>query len=161
VPESLEQLTDAVASARESYHKLVLLIGPSGSGKTGLLRALAASKGYAYLNINLALSERMLELTRIQRARQVDRLMKEIVDEATADVILLDNLEILFAPALQVDPLRLLQSTSRNRVIVAAWNGTYRDGVLSYAEPQHPEHRSYREISAATVLLNEDAKPHS
>ncbi len=41
------------------------------------------------------------------------------------DVVLLDNLEILFDTALEVEPLRLLQVSSRNRTIVASWNGSY------------------------------------
>ena len=56
---------------------------------------------------------------------------------------LVDNTEILFDLALQQDPLRLLQHASRNRTIVASWNGTVDDRYLSYADPGHPEHRRY------------------
>ena len=38
--------------------------------------------------------------------------------------MLLDHLEILFDPALEQDPLRLLQGVSRDRTVVAAWPGT-------------------------------------
>ncbi len=47
------------------------------------------------------------------------------------------------------DPLRLLQSISRSRTVVAVWSGILEDGSLTYAVPGHPEHRRY----AATDLL--------
>jgi hypothetical protein len=57
--------------------------------------------------------------------------------------VVLDNLEILFDKDLQQDPLRLLQSISRNRAVVASWNGIMNSGRLFYAEPEHPEYRNY------------------
>ena len=57
------------------------------------------------MNVNLELSKRMLELTRTQRSRQVERLLKEVIAAAPGDVVLLDNLEILFDTGLEVEPL--------------------------------------------------------
>jgi len=150
VPNSLNQ---AIKDAGQRYHRLVLLIGASGAGKTDLLRSLAGSEGYAYLNVNLHLSQRMVELTKAQRARQADRLMEELIGSQATGVVILDNLEMLFDPALKLDPLKLLQGVSRNRTIVASWNGSYGEGTLTYAQPDHPEYRSYREIDAITVPL--------
>jgi hypothetical protein len=72
-----EQLNQATEQAQRSFHRLVLLVGPSGAGKTGLLRQLAESRGCAYLNVNLQLSQRMLELLRNRRPRQVDQRYPE------------------------------------------------------------------------------------
>jgi hypothetical protein len=63
-------------------------------------------------------------------------------------VVLLDNLEILFDLHLKQNPLGCLQGLSRNRTIVAAWNGTIAGAepplaTLIYATPGHPEYRSY------------------
>jgi hypothetical protein len=78
----------------------------------------------------------------------------EIVGEATGDLpaatlaaqaglVLLDNIEILFDVHLKQDPLRLLQRLSRNKTVVAAWNGTIVDGHMTYAVPDHHEYRRY------------------
>ena len=154
-------LNQAIKDAAQRYHRLVLLVGPSGAGKTGLLRSLAESGGHTYLNVNLLLSQRMVELTRAQRARQADRLMKELVGSQTTEVVLLDNLEILFDPSLKIDPLALLQGVSRNQTILASWNGAYVEGALTYAKPDHPEYRSYREIDAITVPLETSETMHN
>src|SRR5438445_11108799 len=102
------RLNEAIRQAAGQYYRLVILAGLPGSGKTGTLQAVAQQNGYPYLNVNMELSKKMLELTRSQRSRQVERLLKDVIASAAGDVVLLDNLEILFDTALEVEPLRLL-----------------------------------------------------
>ncbi len=96
----------------------------------------------------------MLELTERQRAIRLAELLDDIVREAETDeenpavaepvaMVLLDNIEIVFDPGLEQDPLVLLQGLSRHRVVVAAWPGAVAEGHLTYAVPGHPEHRRY------------------
>jgi len=75
---------------------------------------------------------------------RVAGLLSDIIREQKSEPILLDNIELLFADQLAQDPLRLLQSVARNRVIVAAWPGNF-DGIcLTYGEPSHGEARRYQ-----------------
>src|SRR5581483_5340914 len=115
------------------------------------LQSVAQKLSCPLINVNLELSKRMLELTRIQRSRQVERLLKDVIAAAPGDVVLLDNLEILFDPALEVEPLRLLQVSSRNRTVVASWNGNFKDGTLTYAEPGHPEFIQFKQTDAVVI----------
>ena len=94
----------------------------------------------------------MLDLTERQRSLQLPRLLGEIVNETEGDVALLDNVEILFDVALKQDPLRLLQGLSRNKTIIASWNGSIDKDSLTYAVPGHPEYRRYssRDLLIAT-----------
>ena len=85
----------------------------------------------------------MLELTERQRALQLPRLLREIVGNGIGEMILLDNIEVIFDVGLKQDPLRLLQGLSRNKTVVAAWNGNIVEGSLTYAAPDHPEYRRY------------------
>ena len=80
-------------------------------------------------------------------------ILDQIADQAQAPVVL-DNLEILFDKDLQQDPLRLLQSISRNRAVVASWNGIMNSGRLLYAETGHPEYRSYDSVDALIVGMD-------
>ena len=150
----LNELTTALDEAGRSYHRLVLLIGPSDSGKTQLLRQLADERDCKVLNVNLEFSQRMLDVVRSRRPKQADRVFREIIMNQSTDLVHVDNLEVLFDTALQLDPLRLLQLASRNQTVVASWNGTLNDGLLSYAEPDHPEYKSYRNVDAITVLAD-------
>jgi DNA polymerase III delta prime subunit len=149
-----EILRAAILQTKQQYFRLLILAGPPGSGKTAALQSMAKEIGCPLVNTNLELSRRMLELTRPQRARQVERLIKEVIAAVPGDVVLLDNLEILFDTGLEVEPLRLLQQSSRNRTVVASWNGSYRDGTLTYAEPGHPEFIQYKQAEAIVVTAS-------
>lgn len=155
--EATTNLERAIEQAASQYYRLVVLAGPSGTGKTVALQGVSKKLGYPLVNVNLELSKRMLELTRNQRSRQVERLLKEVIASAPGEVVLLDNLEILFDAALEVEPLRLLQVSSRNRTLVASWNGTFRDGTLTYAQPGHPEFVQIKQVDAVVLALGGEA----
>ena len=138
-----DQVMRKIKQAAELYHRLMLVVAPAGAGKTTALTYVKERIGAPLVNVNLELSRRMLELTERQRALQLPRLLREIVDDAASEVVLLDNLEILFDVSLQQDPLRLLQGLSRNKTVVAAWNGSIDKDHMTYAVPDHPEYRRY------------------
>ena len=135
-----EKVLAQIGKAEELYHRLVLIAAPSGSGKTAALQDVATRTGAQLLNLNLEISRRMLDLTERQRALQLPRMLEDVVGRDDP-LVLLDNIEILFDVTLEQDPLRLLQGVSRNRTVVAAWNGTLDGKYLTYATPEHPEHR--------------------
>ncbi len=141
-----------IGQAAELYHRLVMLVAPAGSGKTTALQDVHARTMAPLVNVNLELSRRMLDLTERQRALQLPRLLAEIVGASAADVVLLDNVEVLFDVSLKQDPLRLLQGLSRNQTIVVSWTGSMDDRQLIYAVPGHPEYRRYSQ-SEVTGLL--------
>ena len=132
-----------IDQAAELYHRLVMLVAPAGSGKTAALQDVHERTAAPLVNVNLELSRRMLDLTERQRALQLPRLLAEIVGASAADVVLLDNVEVLFDVSLKQDPLRLLQGLSRNKTVVAAWSGTIDGEHMVYATPDHPEYKRY------------------
>lgn len=139
----VDQLLHHIAAARQLYYRLVLVIGPAGSGKTRTLQAAATVCQFPRLNLSLALAEHLLPLPATQRAVQAMRLLRDLVAGAGSEGVMLDNLELLFEPSLQLDPLRALQQLARQRTIAAAWNGAIEQGYLRYATPDHPEYRRY------------------
>ena len=132
-----------IGQAAELYHRLVMLVAPAGSGKTAALQDVHERTMAPLVNVNLELSRRMLDLTERQRALQLPRLLSEIVGASAADVVLLDNVEVLFDVSLKQDPLRLLQGLSRNKTVVAAWSGSIDGEHMVYATPDHPEYKRY------------------
>jgi len=163
-----DKIKRSLHAAEELYHRLVLLVGETGSGKTGVLRDVAKEFGASVINVNLALSSELLELTAKQRSLRLPGILAEAVargeerGESNSSVpypsslapAVLDNIEILFDKDLKQDPLRLLQGISRNRAVVASWNGTMTSGRLLYAETGHPEYRSYDSIDALIVGMD-------
>jgi hypothetical protein len=147
----IDRVSGAVGDAAGRYHRLVLFAGASGSGKTRILREAAAARGAEVLNLNLRLSEQLLDVPRKERPVQTARMVADLLDATSGDPLFVDNLEILFSPDLGLDPLRVLQQSSRNRTIVATWAGTHRNGTLTYAASGHPEARSYQDVDAVIV----------
>ncbi|HOV79091.1 MAG TPA: BREX-3 system P-loop-containing protein BrxF [Bacillota bacterium] len=137
------QVISRINQAAELYHRLIIIAAPAGAGKTAALQDIRERTGAPLINVNLELSRRLLELTGRRRALLLPRLLSEIVNASGSDVVLLDNIELLFDASLKQDPLRLLQGLSRNKTLVVAWNGSVSGGYLTYAVPEHPEYRRY------------------
>lgn len=139
--DKLEQLTSEIA-ARHS--KLILMIGAPSARKTLLLRAFGERAGAEILNVGAEVGLRLVALPQKQRALEVNSVLRDLADQhVKGDLLLLDNIELLFDRTLQLDPLDLLKSHAHARRVVAVWPGMLRDGRLSYAELGHPEYQNY------------------
>jgi len=138
-----DQAMRRIDQAVDLYHRLIMVVAPAGAGKTAALQDVRERIHAPLINVNLELSRRLLDLTERQRVLQLPRLLSAIVNAFKTDVILLDNIEALFDISLKQDPLRLLQGISRNKTLVAAWNGAIEGDCMTYATPDHPEYRRY------------------
>ena len=138
-----DQIIKQIGLITENYYQLLVVAGLPGMGKTDALQHLHSQLRAPIVNVNLDLSRNMLELTERQRALQIPKILGEILNAFDSKIVLLDNIEVLFAPSLKQDPLRLLQNLSRNKTIVVAWNGSVSGGHITYAAPEHPEYRRY------------------
>ena len=59
------------------------------------------------------------------------------------EVLLLDNIELLFERGLEINPLDLIKRLAHAKRVVAVWPGELRGNRLYYAEMTHPEYRDY------------------
>ena len=148
-----EKIIETLKTAEGLYYRLVLLVGEANSGKTLYLRELANERNLEVININLALSKELLELSAKQRTLVLPELLTQIT-EVSKPFLILDNLEILFDKHLQQDALKLIQGLSRNSTVLASWNGKISGDKLIYAEPGHPEYQSYELKDLLIVDLN-------
>lgn len=142
---ALENLVEDVAPL---HSKLILLIGGSHSSKTALLNSLAKSQGVTPLNVGAELGGRLAGMPQRQRHLQTTTILRELADQhAPGDLLLLDNIELLFDRSLQLDPLDLLKRHAHAKRVVAVWpgelQGDARTGRLTYADMGHPEHQDY------------------
>jgi hypothetical protein len=133
-----DRVVQGIKQAAELYHRLVLLVAPAGTGKTAVLHDVHQRTDAPLVNVEL--SCRMLDLTERQRALQLPRMLSQLVNAIQGEVVLLDNIEVLFDVSLKQDPLRLLQGLSRNKTVVAAWSGSIEREHIVYATPDHPEY---------------------
>lgn len=130
-------------SLNDKYYKLLLLIGLSGSGKTRVINEICGDNAYKYVNLNLSLSERLKDVPIKERGYYVQDFIDEIVRDNPGDFLVLDNIEIVFAKHLQIEPLSILKNIAKYRRTIAAWRGNIKDGYLTYAEPWHEDYVRY------------------
>lgn len=149
----IKRIHDAVNSSSDMYYRLILLVDEK-EGHAQLTKEIAEDLNIEGVNVNLSLSRKLLNQTERQRKLYLSRSMNEIVPKGK--MVLLDHTEILFDVELGQDPLRLLESLSRNQTIIAFWNGQVRDGRLIYAEQGHPEYRSYVTEGLSLIEINKD-----
>lgn len=132
----VKKLAQAVQSASHDRHKLILVLGTFGSGKTQLLQTTSEAIEGAYVNLNLALTNRLRQLPRSRYAdgvtvhTEIDKLCEEQSQHGRP--LFIDNVELLFSPELgKVNPVDTFKRIARQRPVVLALPAR-RDG--SFAE---------------------------
>jgi hypothetical protein len=136
---SFAQFLDTIRATQGAYHKLTIIAGGARSGKTPLLKQVAAHLDLPLINLSLLLSQRLLGQNRRQRALNAEDVATEVIDENYKSGLCLDDTELLFDSTLRLNPLGFLQGVSRNRLIVATWNGIVAGGELRFGHTGHPD----------------------
>ncbi|GGA50451.1 ATPase AAA [Kroppenstedtia guangzhouensis] len=134
----LVQLGEKMDQVRSQRHRLIFLVHTEEKKQslTELLKQLDA----VHMNLSLLLSERLKEHPLNKRPLKVGRMVSEIVHQTESETLCFDQIELIFHPDLQQDPLRLFESVSGNKTILVCWPGEYDGNALSYAQPGHPEY---------------------
>ncbi len=121
---ALDKLERLIGEIGDLNSKLILLVGLSCSGKTQLLRQLSIKLNIKPLNIGLELGRRLAATPNNKRGFSAGEVLREIAllepfGERTEAPLLLDNLELLFEPSLQINPLDLIRRRAYSRRVVA------------------------------------------
>jgi hypothetical protein len=136
----VENILDIVSNMNELYYRLLLLVDMDNDHEA-LAKKLSRMMETRTINLNYELSKELMRQTTRQRKLYLSKSLSKIVPND--NTVILDHIEILFDIELQYDPIRLLESISRNRTVIAFWSGQIKEGRLIYAEQGHPEYRSY------------------
>lgn len=150
------RLLDTIRDTHAAYYKLTIIAGSSGAGKTQLLEQVAAQLKLPRLNLSLHLSKRLLGQSRRQRSLNAEDVAIEVIDEHLKSGLCLDDTELLFDSTLRLNPLVFLQDISRNRLIVATWNGVLTGGELRFGHTGHPDYFSQAATGYPIVSVAED-----
>lgn len=127
-----QMLIDCVNDVQNKDEKLVLIVGQPGSGKSKLMRSLSDMRGWKYFDCDDLITEELVELVPKARAQEAPRIINKVLARTASDVYLIDGMQALFTPLLQLDPLSLIRNLSRKHTLVAAWPGTYENGKLCF-----------------------------
>jgi hypothetical protein len=153
-PHRLSQLLPVIRATRDAYYKLTIICGASGSGKTQVLKNISAELGLPTVNLSLLLSQKLMNQTRRQMSLIAEEAAIDIIDSHINSGLCLDNTELLFDSSLHLNPILFLQEASRNRLLVATWNGRFINGELQFGNPDHPDHFCQRVAGFPVVTMD-------
>lgn len=143
----LNQLDNEVPYLKNKYNKILYLYEYK---KGDTLKYYSEVNELPYINVNLYLSEKLMDVKPNRRPYKVIDLMNALGDTGD-DIICLDYFEILFESSLKLQPFDILKNLSRRKTVLVAWRYELKDGYLVYAQPGHPEYRKEM-IADATII---------
>ncbi|EGO62598.1 BREX-3 system P-loop-containing protein BrxF [Acetonema longum] len=154
MPVTVQRVVETIREVEQGIEKLLLLVGGPGSGKSKVMRELAALQGWEYLDCRELMTEELLELVPKARAQEAPAIAGRVLGAKQAEVILLDGIQVLFAPVMHLEPLDLLRQLSQKFCIIAAWPGEVAGGKLVLAQTGRATPREYPLDRIRTIELD-------
>ena len=123
---------------KDRYCRLLLVTGDSEQKAKALARIW--DQGVSPLRVSRVLSDILVNVSLSMRAQTVLDFFANFMNQS--EMLFLSDFEILFDRALNIDPLKLLKQTARNRSIIVNWPGKidFNAHLLTYATQGHSEH---------------------
>lgn len=145
-----DDLLLAITQATRYREQLVLVTNDAASN---LLIQYSQANDIPLINLGAELSAKLLEIPHLEWPKKVAGLFNALVEKNQTSIILLDRIEVLFDRTLAIDPLKLLKSSARNLTVVVVWPSVKSEILLTYAIPNHPEYRAYKQAELKEVAF--------
>jgi hypothetical protein len=123
----------------------VLLVHPNVTSLAAAGSALARDTGWPQLSVAAVLCPALAALAPPRRGDAVQLTLEAALGAIAPGPtpVVVDAIDLLSEPSLQLDPLAVLRILSRTRPLAALWPGSFVDGSLCYAVPEHSHFRRW------------------
>ncbi len=148
----LGRAMDLIGQIRLLPQAMVVIAGPHGSGKTRLAKAVAEKDLGRYFNLSLTMASYMMAGNLANWT--VDFVVNRLSPVGTEKPLILDNIEAVFQPELQLNPLSWFLQIARTVPLVVVWPGGVFHGEFVYSTPNRPDYYHQRDL--LVVVLNLD-----
>ncbi|SUP44498.1 BREX-3 system P-loop-containing protein BrxF [Veillonella criceti] len=139
-----QDIKERWASLQNDEERILFVVGGPGSGKSKLIRELAEQDGWKYIEAKDLIEEEFLEVARDLRPDLAKDVMCKALKACGSDVILLDGVNVLFAPILNLEPIELLKTISRMYPLVVGWRGKFDGETLFLEHNNNPKYFSFK-----------------
>ena len=139
--------------ASTPYFPCLLLVYPEIKRLQKAADELRESYAWPRVSIGGEMSQELLMVEPERRSRKAARWLEKGLRELRPGPVHCSDIDLLFEPALQLDPLALFRTASRATRLIVMWPGTYRNGVLAYAVPEHSHYRTWNDPQVTITVL--------
>ncbi len=150
-----EALVSFVKQLDGAKEKLVIVTGKPGSGKSQVLRDLAGTQRWRYVDCRDLVSVHDLYGTLpTERNTKAVETMQAVLNNYNADVLMLDRIQTLFNPELGIDALQVIKKISESKPLIVAWPGYYENQQLNFKKEHSEQIISYNVQGVQTFSLD-------
>jgi hypothetical protein len=125
------------------YYPCLLLVSPEIQVLSAAQSYFLAHYEWKVLSIGHVLSRELRSVAPAKRPRRVRDVLQTTVQARGSGPLLCTEVDLLFHPSLQQNPLRLLREASRRETLIVLWPGTYENDTLAYAVEEHGHYRTF------------------
>lgn len=144
---NVHSLKNEIQQMGKWWHKLIFLCDRNNQFNSNI----PITDSFEKINVNLVLSQELIHISKKNYPLYVEDILQKVIID-TNQTYLLQHIDILFDPVLQVHPVRLLENISKNYKLIVEWPGKYEDDRLVYAEYGHPEYFTCDEFEGKVFL---------
>ena len=87
--------------------------------------------------------DEFLKIPRADRPERAVELISQALQRLHARVVLIDNVEFLFAPMLNLNPVHMLMELSKTFPIVVSWRGSLEGNTLYFEHNGEPKYAKF------------------
>jgi len=152
--DSVERVIALLEQIKTIPQAMVVIAGSRGSGKTRVAKLLAEKGLGIYLSLSLALSRHRMIVDSDHDVGWPSDFIASLVSLVSLDTtLILDNIEAVFQPELQLHALSWFLQIAREIPLVVVWPGPVLDGEFVFSMPNRPDYFRQREQSVIVVNI--------
>lgn len=134
------------------YEAYLLLLHPDPARRPAATRRLADRLGCPRRPVGAELAAALLPAAPARRPALATRWFADACAAYRPGPLIIDDIALLFEPALELNPVHLFQDASRQTRLIVAWPGAADGRHLSYAVPEHRHYRAWPQPAAAHLI---------
>ena len=132
-------------------YSCLVIVAPRITALESVVNHLVTTYVWPCLSIGCELSALLLQTPPKARAKFIAHWLNACVQESGSGPVICTDIDLLFEPTLHLNPLVLFQQTSRRTPLILIWPGSYHDGVLVYAVPEHAHYRVWKDPGVMVI----------
>ena len=136
------------------YNPCLFLVHPEIDRLATAVSQLKQQYTWPGISINHVVSQKLMTVAPNKRSQTAHQTVASQVENHKPGPVICTEPDILFEPALELDPFRLFLDISRRQQTrcVILWPGTISNNVLAYASQEHAHYKTWRNPDADFIV---------